>query len=45
MKLENQPSHSTRVTFEMPHKFQNKLKKSDFFTTSTYATLASTLKI
>jgi hypothetical protein len=38
-------SHSTRTTFEMPHKFQKKFKKSEIFTTSPYATLASTLKI
>jgi hypothetical protein len=33
-----------KATFEMPHKFQNKLKKNEIFTTSTYAILASTLK-
>jgi hypothetical protein len=38
-------SHSTRATFEMPHKFQKKSKKSKKITTSTYAILASTLKI
>jgi hypothetical protein len=35
---------ATRATFEMPRKFQKKLKKSEIFTTSTYATLASTFK-
>jgi hypothetical protein len=35
-------SHSTRATFEMPHKFQKKLKKFEFFSTSTYAILACT---
>jgi hypothetical protein len=45
MKLENQPFTSTRATFEMPHKYFFKSKKSEIFTTSTYATLASTLKI
>jgi hypothetical protein len=44
MKLEINHSHSTRA-FEIPHKFLNKSKKSEIFTTSTYATLASTLKI
>jgi hypothetical protein len=29
----------------MPHKFLKKLKKIEIFTTSTYAILASTLKI
>jgi hypothetical protein len=29
----------------MPHKFQNKSKKSEILTISTYDTLASTLKI
>jgi hypothetical protein len=38
-------SHSTRATFEMPHNFFFKLKRSEIFTTSTYAILASTLKI
>jgi hypothetical protein len=38
-------SHSTRATFEMPHKFKKKTKKSEIFTTSAYDTLASTLKI
>jgi hypothetical protein len=38
-------SHSTTATFEMPHKIQKKSKKSKFFATNTYATLASTLKI
>jgi hypothetical protein len=39
-------SHSTRAIFEMPHKFQKKKKKKlEIFTTSTYAILASTLKI
>jgi hypothetical protein len=28
----------------MPHKFQNKSKKSEIFTRSTYATFASALK-
>ena len=37
--------HSTRATFEMPHKFFIIFLKSEIFTTSTYATLASTLKI
>jgi hypothetical protein len=44
MKLTISHSHSIRATFEMPHKFQKKLKKSEIFNTSTYATLASALK-
>jgi hypothetical protein len=38
-------SHSTKATFEMPHKFQKKLKKSEIFIASTCAIFASTLKI
>jgi hypothetical protein len=38
-------SHSTRATFEMPHNLFFKSKKSEIFTTSTYAILALTLKI
>ena len=38
-------SQSTGATFEMPHKFLKISKKSKFFTTSTYATLASIVKI
>jgi hypothetical protein len=45
MKLEISHSQSTRVTFEMLHNLFFKLKKYEIFTTSTYATLASTIKI
>jgi hypothetical protein len=37
--------NTTSATFEMAHKFQKKLKKSEIFTTSTYSILASTIKI
>jgi hypothetical protein len=37
--------NTTSATFEMAHKFQNKSKKSEIFTTSTYSILASTTKI
>jgi hypothetical protein len=33
------------ATFEMLHKFQKNSKEFEIFTTSTYAILASTLKI
>jgi hypothetical protein len=45
MKLENQPFTFYKATFEMPHKFLKKFKKSEIFTTSTYVTFASALKI
>jgi hypothetical protein len=38
-------SHSIRATFEMPYKLKKYLKKFEIFTTSTYAVLASILKI
>jgi hypothetical protein len=37
-------TNTTSATFEMAHKFQIKLKKSEFFTTSTYSIPTSTIK-
>jgi hypothetical protein len=45
IKLENQSSYFTRVTFEMPHKFIFIYFLNENFTTSTYTIFASTLKI
>jgi hypothetical protein len=36
--------NTTIATFEMAHKFQKKLKKSEMFTKSTYSIRASTIK-
>jgi hypothetical protein len=35
--------NTTSATFEMAHKFQNKLKKSEIFTISTYSIPTSTI--
>jgi hypothetical protein len=37
-------TNTTSATFEMAHKFQKILKKSEIFTTSTYRIPASTIK-